>query len=130
MPSRAPRGSASKNAVLGIVIVGALGVAGFLAFQHFSAGGEDAKHLALLNSGREYQQKLSRLFSANPDQFNNVSVSVKTTEPPKKVTGTIEITGRVPDQKAMDALKAILAANPHPADLAFENTVTIGKVGG
>ncbi len=130
MRTHSARGSGSKNAILGIVIVGALGVAGFIGYQNWSAGNADAKHLAMLTSAREYQQKVSRLLGAKPEQFENVNFIIEVAEPPKKLKGTINVTGRVSDQATMDALKAILAANPHPADLTLEVTVKITKAGG
>jgi hypothetical protein len=121
----ARRGNAAKNAVMVIVALVILGVAGFVVYQRMGPQPEDT-HIAEKQKGTEYRIKLSAITNRQPEKFNTVTMQMKPEEYTPKEKLRLEIAGVVANQAALDELKKIVADNPAPVPVEW-NVRVAGK---
>lgn len=121
MMSRA--GNASKNVVWAVVILAALGAAGFIYIQRSANQAMLDRETELKVQGADAKLMLSRKLREAGGKFERVSILVEVSEDRRPPVGTVTLSGQVPTDADLVALKALVEANKPPMNVEWQVTV-------
>jgi len=117
------RGNASKNVVLAVVILLALGAAGFIYVQRSANQKMLDRETELKVQGADAKLQLSRKLREAGGKFERVSILIEVSEDRKPPVGTVTFSGQVATDADLAELKALVEGNKPPMNVDWQVTV-------